>query len=504
MSHEVPEQVPAPRAATTTIEHPHPPRAEADTPRHAGGSRARARRRWAWAGAGALLLAALGAGAWLLVDSAWGAPTARVLVGGGTDREVITVTGGALDLQGLQDGLERGSHDGLLVPGAGGALELRADLVVGRGADLELSAVPLLLRSDAGRSVRVTVRDGGHLLLDRATVVSWSGTGVDADPADGRPSVVATGEGSRLDVRRSEVSHLGTGASDPGLSWRNGAAGSLVDTTVTANVRGADSTGGGALVVEGATLEGSLQEGLSLQDPGPGTSVDSSAFEGNGGDGLVVRNADHLELTGLRLRDNGATGLTVAGASSVTVHEAVASGNAAEGLLLDDAVATVVTGSTSWANATGITVSGGEVGVEDAVVSGNVADGVLVTGSGTRATLTRVRADHNDRAGLWLAGSSATVTASVFDRNDTGVRVDDDGQLVARDNTFVDSVRDALSLSGPDNPGITGNTITDSRLAAFSVPAEADLEALEAVVARNALRGDQEATRVREGESTDS
>ena len=127
-------------------------------------------------------------------------------------------------------------------------------------------------------------------------------------------------------------------------------------------------------------------------------------------------------------------------------------------------------GARSWANGTGILLGEGRATVTGARLSANVADGVLVRGEGTRLTLRDSRLDHNERAGLWLAGSAASVTGCTFDRNDTGMRVDDPpASLVARGNTVVDSVRDGVALVDGTENGVSGNTISGSGLAAVSV-----------------------------------
>ena len=454
------------------------------------------RRRWPWWTVGALALACAGAvAAWLLLGPGLGGPDGRVAVSGSGGSQVLTVTNGSMSVEQLDDLLAQAGQPRALQR-TGGAYLLTTDLVVGPGAEVTVARTALLLRSDARRHVRLSVADGGHLVLDGDTVVAWAGGGaVDTDVADGRADLVAEGAGSRLDVTGSALSHLGADAEDPGLSWRSGAAGSLVDSSVDRSFRGAYAYRSGAVEVRGSRITRSAEDGLVLRSPGSGSSVASTLLAGNRGDGLVLRGADEMVATSVRARDNGGDGVSVVGAVGLRLEDTSANGNAGAGLALDDVTTTTVAGATSWANGTGILLAEGRATVTGARLSANVADGVLVRGEGTRLTLRDSRLDHNERAGLWVAGSAASVAGSTFDRNDTGMRVDaPPATLVARGNTVVDSVRDGLALVDGTEAGISGNTISGSGLAAVSV-ASGDPAP---VLAANTLRGDQEATRVRD------
>lgn len=484
---------------TAVVDRPTPSpttRPDAGRSREQGTSRAARRRRWSWWAVGTLALAcAGGVAAWLVLGPGMGGARGQVAVSGAAGSEVVTVTGGALSVGQLHDALVAAGQPRALQRTGDGAYLLTDDLVVGPGADVTVSRTALLLRSDPRRHVRLSVADGGRLTLDQDTVVAWAGSGaVDTDLRDGRADIVAEGAGSRLDVTGSVLSHLGTDAADPGLSWRSGASGSLVDTTVDRSFRGAYAYRSGTVEVRGSRITRSAEDALVLRSPGRGSSVDSTVLAGSGGDGLVLRGTDDLVAGTVQARDNRGDGIVVAGAVGLRLEDASTHGNAGAGVALDDTATTTVDGVRSWSNTTGLLLTEGRATVTGATLSANVQDGVLVRGVGTRLTLRESRLDHNDRSGLWLAGSRAEVTASTFDRNDTGIHVvGAPAVLVAHDNTVVDSVRDGLAVLDGTERGVSGNTVSGSGLAAVSVlsgdPA--------AVVAANTLTGSQEPSRVR-------
>jgi hypothetical protein len=458
--------------------HPHPHR----------------RRRWPYVvSVCALVLAcAIAAGGWLYVHRP--GPRAVVSVTGPTASQSVTVTGGALTVGALITRLADSGHGQLLTASTDGTISLSADLIVGRRGTLTISGSSLVLRSDSVRSVKVSVRDGGTLSVDRSTVVSWGGSGVDSDLADGRASITATGAGSTLSVNRSNLSYLGEDVNNPGLSWRNGAVGSLIDSTLRYNFLGADASRSGILRISGSTFSSSTQQGLLLDSPASGSTVDSSTFDRNGAEGLLLRNAQATALRDVEASANEAAGLSVLGSSSVTVSGGQLSANKGEGLLLTNATAALVQNIQSWDNTSGVTVSGGNATINSSQLSGNTSDGVLVVGTDAQATLHGNRLDHNDRGGLWLTAGSAIATSNTFDRNDTGLRVDDTSTVTAKDNTFLANVIDAVALAVPVNPGITGNRISGSGQAVFSLPATGDLSAVEAA---NVVDSGQTLARVR-------
>jgi poly(beta-D-mannuronate) C5 epimerase len=470
----------------------------------------RAPRRWLrwWAAAGLVLIvyvaSIVGLSYWngsrasgpsaAVAVAAPGVAAAGGTAAGGT--ATVTITGGSLDLTGLRRELSARGQSALLAPTSSGALLLTADLIVGHGGSLNVDVPMFQLQSDPERSVTVRVQSGGLLSATKTSIVSWDGTGPDVVLADGRASIEASGAGSRIDIERSSVSYLGADADDPGLSWRDGAAGSIIDSTLSHSYRGADASKSGGLAVTGSTFADNAENGLSLRTPGSGSRVAASTFQANGADGLFVSKATGIALDGNLASANGGAGVAVSGGSGTLVNDLRSHDNAAEGVLLSDATAAVVSRANAWSNATGISISGGSATIQDSELSGNVGDGVLVGNSGASATITGNRVDHNGRSGIWLAGAiSATITSNVIDRNDTGVRIDDQAlAVVARGNMVTASVLDGFALSLAANPGVGGNTIAGSGQAALSLPAPGDVSGVAAV---NTLTGKQKLFRVR-------
>lgn len=423
-------------------------------------------------------------------------PLASVDLHGPSDARRIVLSDGAITIGQVQHRLAKlAGADGLLASTADGAIKLDADLVVAAGATLRVDNAALMLRSDSARAVTIQVQGGGRLVIADSTIVSWDGAGVDTVIQDGRAAIVATGSGSNLEIRDSDLSYLGSGTDRPGISWRAGAGGSVIDSTLSHGFRGADARQAAALEISGATFSDNVDDGLWLESPARGTAIASSAFERNGGDGASISHATSLLLQRLSAASNVGAGVRVDISSSLTVADLQSHDNSADGLKLDDSVGSVVTGARSWSNLNGITVSGGSATVDGSTLSGNVTDGIIVLDAGASVTVRGAHLDHNARSGLWMAGaSSATMTGSTVDRNGVGIRVDDASTISASGNMITQSVTDGVELPSPDAARVTGNTIADSGQAAFSLPAQADVSAL---VAANTLQGEQDQLRVR-------
>jgi parallel beta-helix repeat protein len=142
----------------------------------------------------------------------------------------------------------------LIVDQGGGAWLIKSDVVISPTARLEATSATissLRLDSTPDRFPALTrlVADGGHLLIQGISVVSWdTRTGaVDAEHLDGRSYLLAQ-NGARMDIVDAEVAYLGWAAGEPsGLAWRKrgaegdpktGATGSIVRSNIHHNYFG--------------------------------------------------------------------------------------------------------------------------------------------------------------------------------------------------------------------------------------------------------------------------
>jgi parallel beta-helix repeat protein len=138
------------------------------------------------------------------------------------------------------------NNPALLQNQGGGAWLLKADLVVSQTARLEATNASiswLRLDSTPGASfpaLTSLIARGGQLLIQDIKVTSWAGNAVDTNYFDGRSFLLAD-LGGRMDIVRSEVSHLGWSAGEPsGISWRRRGTQSNPLTGATGSIKNSD------------------------------------------------------------------------------------------------------------------------------------------------------------------------------------------------------------------------------------------------------------------------
>jgi hypothetical protein len=410
---------------------------------------------------------------------------------------VVTLTRGPINLSQLRTSLTRSGHSNLISSVPGGAVEVNANIVVGTRATFDITRAALLLFSDAEQHVQILAR-GGTLNFADDTISSWTKQGdVDTDTIAGRANLVATGRGTELNLTNCWVVGLGT-AQDPGISWRDGASGSVQSSRFSQDWRGAFAYKSGQLTIVNSSFSNSQEDGALLLDPGTGSSVSDSTFANNTQSGLEVEGTVHnLNLVSDTADHNGYAGLL----TQVTTGEV----EAIHGLFYDNQWYGISVGGGQfnideakiWANQTGIYIHGGDNSVTDSDLSANEQDGIFITGSDTVVTANTDRFDHNSVAGLWAAAGRIQVTSGLFDENVTGIRIARYARrfFQAEGNDITNNSKDGVSLDVGPGIQIQGNVIDDNGDSGIST--NKTYKNLKTMLEENTLSNNQIASRIR-------
>jgi parallel beta-helix repeat protein len=444
-----------------------------------------------------LVAVAVGAGMWVAVGHAEAkVKPVRVAVTASTAGTVVWITRGPVDLSQLERSLTLSGHGSLISSVPGGAVEVNANIVVGTRGILTITRSALLLRSDALTHVRLLAQ-GGELNLDDDTVTSWTSEGaVDEDPLGGRADIVATGRGAELNFTNCQVIGLGTDTDDPGVSWTEGASGTVQNSQFSDNWRAAYADESGALNIVNSSFTRSQEDGVLMLDPGRGSTIQNSTFANNARSGLeIAGTARNLNLVDDTADNNGDVGLlTRLTAGDVNSNGGLFYDNLQSGISADGGRLSL-NGAKVWANETGVALNGGADSVTGSDLSANTQYGMFVTGAGTAVTAGNDRFDHNSLSGLWVSNGRIVVTGGLFDENLTGINLaGSSDSFRATGNTITNSVKDGIALDVAPGIQIEGNVIENNGDSAISTNKAYNLRP---VLAQNTIANNQTATRIR-------
>lgn len=191
----------------------------------------------------------------------------------------------------------------LLVDQGEGAWLLRSDVVISPTARLEASSATiaaLRLDSTPDRSPALTrlTANGGHLLIQGISVVSWDANAgdVDTDYLDGRSFLLAE-NGARMDIIDAEIAYLGWAPGEPsGLSWRQrgtrndprtGATGSILRSNIHRNYFGQYSYEAYGLQVFNNEFHHNISYGFDPHDFSMNFEVAYNKVYNNGRHGII-------------------------------------------------------------------------------------------------------------------------------------------------------------------------------------------------------------------------
>ncbi|MCU1600510.1 MAG: right-handed parallel beta-helix repeat-containing protein [Frankiales bacterium] len=400
---------------------------------------------------------------------------------------IVQVASGRLDMAKLISRLSAGD----LSRRADGSYDLHSDLVVARGGRLDLTGVRLHLLSTATTTARLRVV-GGRLTLSHS-FLDTSGTGTVGD-------VDAAGPTARLDIEHSTLSGLGTGADQPGITWRGGASGSVTDTHVLGGFRGLYGYRNGPISIASTTVTGQRESGVVLRSPAAAVVVRGSTVSGAGSDGISLIDAMHpVRLLDDEVSGNRSDGVSLSSGHGVTVRGVTSHDNAGNGLAAAKADGLVLDRVLAYANGSGIVFHDVQATLTHNASSGNLHDGLLIDDPNSAVVIDHDRYDHNGRAGVWLADGRVALARSRMNENQTGLRMADSSPSVsATSDVFSDNVKDGVALGPLEGVGIRSSTFDGNLSAAFSLTSRTDLSAL---LRANTVLKDQTVQRVRAGGS---
>jgi len=427
---------------------------------------------------GALLAAAavIAPAAMLLGASA--ARPAGPVVALAPDGERVELVAGHAGVGDLAAALDRAGLPGVLVRD-GSSWLLASTLVVRDGARLTVDGGELRLRSEPGTVVGLEAAGGAIDLTGGAVVTSWDPVagGPDAQPADGRAWVLATG-GALLRVDHATVRMLGYDAPGrSGLTW-DAARGEVVGSTVTGNWHGLSALRTAPLLVRDAVIERSEHDGVrgracsargSARGSAPGAApgargglvVERAVVRDNGGDGVAVgAGCGGSVVRDSRAQRNAGDGIAVrAGAGGAVVERNEAEGNGGAGIGVGRSSGTRVAGNLAYGNAAGIAVRdrAAAVVVDGNRLTANRGDGLRVTGGAAVAAARGNVADGNHRAGAYVDGAAATLgPGNELVGNDVGVWATATARRVRLTGNRVDGNALDLRIEGSSGGGEAG------------------------------------------------
>jgi parallel beta-helix repeat protein len=347
--------------------------------------------------------------------------------------------------------------DALRELGAGEWL-LGANLRVDAGAILSVAAPEvrwLKLRSDAQSFVWIKAV-GGRLSFTGVCVTSWdmARERYDEDVADGRSFVLAR-SGARMDIRASELSHLGYDANESyGVAWRMaGTTGEVISSTFGGNFYGLYLYEASGVVIRGNEVHHSERYGIDPHTRSNGLLIEGNIAHHNGKHGIilaedcdnsVVRNNTVYSNTlhgiviyqgsrdnmveGNRSFDNGLQGINVNDATHNVIRNNVVEGNAEAGIGLgQDANDNTITGNTVRGNQDGIyTYSAAQRNVIGGnQVSANRRYGIYIKSEGNR--IVEGNEVFGNRVGVYLSVQNADGVLSpgnnIHDNREANVRL---------------------------------------------------------------------------------
>lgn len=230
----------------------------------------------------------------------------------------------AIDLPTLADQLSIQGLAQLLVEQENKIWLLKANLVIERSARLDVTASTvnwLRIESPPATPLVITTRRGGHLLLEGIKLTSWESNNgvVDATPIDGRSYLLAL-EGGRMDILRSEISHLGWQPGEPsGLSWRKrlknsdpttGATGRVEESKIHNNYFGIYSYEAYGIQILHNEIYDNLYYGVDPHDDSQQFEVAYNRVYNNGTHGIIFsRLCNNNDIHHNEVFDNGQHGI---------------------------------------------------------------------------------------------------------------------------------------------------------------------------------------------------
>ncbi len=305
---------------------------------------------------------------------------------------------------------------------------LGANLQIDNGATLKIGGAAmhrLKLRSDSDSFVWIKAL-GGTLEFSSVCVTSWDTTrnAVDEQPDDGRSFVLAR-NGSRMDIRDSELSYLGYDANESyGVAWRlQGTSGTAENSRFGYNYYGMYSYEASDLVIRGNEVHHSVRYGIDPHTRSNHLTIENNVSHHNGKHGIILAE----DCTNSVIRNNVSYANDMHGiviyqkSNNNTVEGNTVYGNQWEGIDINDSSDNTIRNNTVNTNGkAGIGV--GQNSKDNQVVGNNVTN------------------NQEDGVAIY-SNASGTIVQDNTIRNNAryGIYVKSTGNEVAENNTVVDN-----------------------------------------------------------------
>jgi hypothetical protein len=331
---------------------------------------------------------------------------------------------------------------------------------------------------DVGDPIKRLELLGGATPQDAAAVYTGSGrvslkgvTVTSADPATrqavaptspGRPFFAVSARG-RLDAVDSTISDLGTPSTGidggrAGVTFNQGATGSLVRTTVQRNTTGVELSRSDAVHLENVTFTESVGDGLVLTADRD-TKMSGIKAVRNGDNGVVVAGeSTGRPVTGITTNGNGGYGVVVVGQTGTSLSGIATTNDQAGGLRINRSTDLHVSDFTATDQPAGVFVHVGSTRIVlDHVRTSGGRRGVVVEKSTDELELRDSKINGARVTGVGIGGKHVLLSGVQVSDSRAAVRVERGSVGVRLAGLVVDGGRDGVVAT----PGTTGVVIAD-------------------------------------------
>ncbi len=370
------------------------------------------------------------------------------------------------------------NNPALLQDQGGGVWLLHVNLVISQTARLEATNAALTwlrLESTSGNALQVIAR-GGHLLIQDIRVTSWNGSGVDTNYVDGRSYLLAEA-GGRMDIIRSEVSHLGWSSGEPaGLAWRKrgtngdpitGATGSILNSNIHDNYFGQYSYEAYGLIVKYNEFHHNVVYGFDPHDGSQDFEVAYNRVYSNGKHGIIFsRDCTQNWIHDNEVYDNAEHGIMLdRGSNDNTISDNLVYNNR-DGVAIFQSTHNLVQNNVLRDNERGVRINAtfdanddfDGLATDNTVISNTITDnsqyGIYLYERADRNTIENNLISGNLTSGIRIKTGGNSVERNVIRANGAGVSI-------AGTDPVTPGGLPPLYAPGHDNT-IHGNTIEDN------------------------------------------
>jgi hypothetical protein len=304
----------------------------------------------------------------------------------------------------------------------------------------------------------------GRVSLNGVTVTS-------ADPATrqavaptspGRPFFAVSARG-KFEAVDSTISDLGTPSTGidggrAGVTFNQGATGSLVRTTVQRNTTGVELSRSDGVHLEDVTFTGSVGDGLVLTGD-RGTTMKGIRALGNGDNGVVVAGeSTDRPITGITTKGNGGYGVVVVGQTRGELAGIDTTGDQSGGLRINRSTDVHVTDLTATDQPAGVYVHVGSARIVlDHLRTSGGRRGVVIEKSTDGLELRDSKIDGARVAGVGIGGKHVLLSGVQVSDSRAAVRVERGAEGIRLAGLVLDGGRDGIVATA----GTTGVVIAD-------------------------------------------